>query len=83
MTMTEEDLWGDSSPVETPQPPPPSPPKKGRHPDYIKTFNFGKYKMTIAIWIHSDSATLVVSSFENGRWYVKLKEELKKWGSSK
>ena len=70
-----EDIWGEPQSVE--------PQRKGRHPDYIKTFNFGKYKMTIAIWIHSDSATLVVSSFENGRWYVKLKEELKAWGRTK
>lgn len=69
-----EDIWGDGKPIQIEKPK-----QRKRHPDFIKQFDFGKYRMSIAIWIHSNSATLVVSSFENGKWYIKLKEELSAW----
>ena len=53
--------------------------KTTRHPDYTKQLDFGNFKMSMSIWIKQGSATLVVSTFENGKWYAKVKEELKAW----
>jgi len=53
--------------------------RKNRHPDYSKSWDFGTYKFSISIWVNKDSAVLQVSSFEHGRWNVKLREELPKW----
>ena len=55
------------------------PRRERRHPDYTKQFDFGNFKMSMSIWIKQGSAILVVSTFENGKWYVKVKEELKAW----
>ena len=35
-------------------------------------------RWTYAVWINGETATLSVSAYENGKWYVKLKKELKK-----
>ena|GEM_PF-4067257 len=53
--------------------------RQKRHPDYVKISDFSNFKISISIWIDSDKATLVVSTFENSKWTQKLKEELPRW----
>ena len=89
--MTEEpididDIFGEPAHPQSQQQPKPSPvtPRKtGRPPDYTKMLDFGNYKLSMSIWIKQGSAILVVSVFQNNKWYVKVKEELKAWRVSK
>ena len=53
--------------------------RRKRHPDYCKIWDFGEYKFSISVWVNRNSAVLVVTTYEKGKWNTKLKEELPKW----
>jgi len=53
--------------------------RKKRHPDYVKVNDFGDFKTSISVWVEEDKAVLVVSTYENGKWTRKVREELQRW----
>ena len=55
-----------------------------RHPDYLSTEEYegGKFKISHAVWVNQDNATFVLSIFDNGRWVVKVRRVIPKWGKN-